>query len=684
MAPTFPEGTLDIPWVRKRDGSVVAFDTAKFVSSIFAARRQIDEEDAAFHAQEHSQAILHFLHQDLEGRIPTTEEIGETAVKVLRELGQGPTAAAYFDYRQRRRQLRERMRVHETAAPLRPDDAGPPPRLAPPGGPEAFDKARIAWALETDGDLDAATAREVAASVERRLLASGLGNVSTGLIRELTDAELMERGLNRSLSRRRFLGVPARVVEEMLAARPEPDEVYRWAGRELLRQYALQEVFSPDIAGLHDDGLIHLFNAACPIHWSAVSLDIRGVAGRSTGADSFLREFETELDQVCRRVEGAVAIDSPDAVLALLAERGDDPSRLADLVVDAFRRAVQRHHVYLAINLRGRVPDSLAQGLSEGPLFNHRPDETQDRFAARFSLRCSERVLEDAELASRARIDFHPDLGLRDEDLQLSLGQWARWARRHSQLCFTFDRESALLCEGISAIASGRTAVYQQVGIRLPSLHRRLGAGCDDETLFERLGLLCESAVRAGVQKREFLRRQHPDLFAGRDYNLASVVVVPIGLDAMVKAMLGKSVARDESAMAFATQILLRMRHRLQREGKHYQLRCKIDGMPGLLDLAHADGASGTEETSEEERVVGNTPAAPGVGPKQQLLAGGKLHAVIGAGTTFCRLANEDEIDPRQILDLILFAARQTTCSRVCFTFPTPARQAPLVEDWFG
>ena len=346
-----------IPWARKRDGSVVAFDPAKLASSIYAASQQLDTEDAAFQAQELSQAVLHFLADEFAGQLPTTAEISETVVKVLREIGQGPTAAVYYDYAQKRREMRQHMQVLESA-----DVAEAPPALESPSDPvghgavdhyvkvESWDKGRIAWTLQTESDLDPATAREIAASVERKLLACELGRIPVSLIRELIDCELLERGLHRALSRRTFFGVSARSIEQLLARRPNPDLVHRWAGQELLRQYALQEVYSPDIAGLHHEGLLHLFDAACPGHWAAVSLDTLTVATRSSNNATFLRELETELDRLCRCVEGTIAIDALDSVLALAADPRSDPYQLADDITEILRRATRGHGVHLIVN----------------------------------------------------------------------------------------------------------------------------------------------------------------------------------------------------------------------------------------------------------------------------------------------------------------------------------------------
>ena len=418
-----------IAWVRKRDGSVVAFDPAKVASSIYLARERLDAKDAAFHAQELAQAVLHFLAKDFEAQVPTTVEVSDSVVKFLREMGQGPTAELYHDYRERRHEARRRIRVLEddgSAADSRAPGAEPrdleSEREIAPGpdgaGVESWDKARIVWTLQTEADLEPTIAREVAAAVERKLLACDLGRVPTGLIRELVDCELLERGLVRPLGRRRFLGVPAREIERLLAEPGDPDRTHALAGRELLRQYALQEVYSRDIAGLHQEGLLHLFDAECPAHWAAVSLDAMAIAARSRDDDSFLHELESELDRLCRRVERTITIDALDGVLALVADSETDQVAMAERVTEIFRRITRGRRVHLVVNLFGRAPDWVTEGMSDGPLFRIRTSELHDRAAHRFARHCAERIFEDPELSSSCRVDFHPDVHLEADEFR--------------------------------------------------------------------------------------------------------------------------------------------------------------------------------------------------------------------------------------------------------------------------
>ena len=302
----------------------------------------------------------------------------------------------------------------------------------------------------------------------------------------------------------------------------------------------------------------------------------------------------------------------------------------------------------------------------------------QELLAEKLALACAERILTDEQLALACRIDLHPNPRASVEELRQGLRPWARWAKTHHNVRFSFDREKTHLAEGLTWLPGERSAVYQYVGLRLPLLYRRLGRGHDDETLFHRLGLLCESAVRAGVQKREFLRQQQPSFFGGRDHQLAVVVVVPMGLDAMIAEMIGKPMSEDEASVAFAEQMLSQMSHRLRREGRHYQLRCAIDGIPGTF--FNADRAGDIDH--DPMVLAGNTPAVPGSGPRHQLAAASKLHATTRTGTVHCRLPDDHELDVDQLLELLLFAARQTDVCRVRFLLPTPVRQAPLADDW--
>ncbi len=98
-------------WVAKRDGQLVPFDADKISRALFAAGETLGRPDA-FLSRELADGIVHFLTLECEGTTPTTQQIGEVVVKVVRELGQPALAEAFA----RRGQIRERPLVKPQSA----------------------------------------------------------------------------------------------------------------------------------------------------------------------------------------------------------------------------------------------------------------------------------------------------------------------------------------------------------------------------------------------------------------------------------------------------------------------------------------------------------------------------------------------------------------------------------------
>jgi hypothetical protein len=86
-------------WVHKRDGQLVPFDADKISRSLFAAGESLSRPDA-FLARELADGVVHFLTLESEGATPTTEQIAEVVIKVVRELGQPALAETYARFRQ--------------------------------------------------------------------------------------------------------------------------------------------------------------------------------------------------------------------------------------------------------------------------------------------------------------------------------------------------------------------------------------------------------------------------------------------------------------------------------------------------------------------------------------------------------------------------------------------------------
>ncbi len=102
-------------WVHKRDGQLVPFDADKISRALFAASESLGQPDAFF-ARELADGVVHFLTLESEGTTPTTEQIAEVVIKVVRELGQPALAEAFARFGEERTRTSTKSPVGEKKA----------------------------------------------------------------------------------------------------------------------------------------------------------------------------------------------------------------------------------------------------------------------------------------------------------------------------------------------------------------------------------------------------------------------------------------------------------------------------------------------------------------------------------------------------------------------------------------
>lgn len=276
--------------VKKRDGREVPFDKAKISDAVGRAQAAVGAADPHFAAEVADvveMALARRASQPTDLRtpvVPGIEEIQDLVEQALVELGHASVAKAYILYRDRRARLRAALEVRserDLAASATPPadpsadrkhDRRAPPRVQVQTGIAAWSKGRIVVALMNEADLPRATAEQVAARVEERVFDSGLKRISTALIRELVDNELVELGLAQALKRQRPLLVPRHDLRRLLANDGDGASVKPSAARRelaplgpgttvaerlsgaLLSRYALEDVLPEHVAELHQAG----------------------------------------------------------------------------------------------------------------------------------------------------------------------------------------------------------------------------------------------------------------------------------------------------------------------------------------------------------------------------------------------------------------------------------------------
>lgn len=454
----------------------------------------------------------------------------------------------------------------------------------------------IAWVQQPDGRLEPFTADRIC----RSLFAATelLGQPDPFLARELTDSILhflaAEAGPSPPTTAEladliakvvRELGQPALArAYEQVRNRPSsgggtqeeanglekvrqllalgqlpPEEQIRQAGAEVLRQLSLQEVFSRDIRAAHLDGLVTLTGLEAPFELAAGVL--------TPGEETI-----TQAVAAMRSVVGEyLALDSPEYGASM------DPAAL----VSELALALRLTGLKAVVNLNCRQRPPWAGNLAEGPLF------AANQPKAEF---CSPTAAADhwaealtAKVVPALRLDWHvsePDF---DPGGAARLGRMVRAARDGAAVNFVFDRprRPVALAEGLDR---RHFAVLMFVGLHLPRLASL--AGGETERFFQRLSSLVRLALSAGVQKRDFLRRQataRPALRRGFLLDRSRLVVVPVGLWTAVRALGSARPARE-----LAREILQQLQQNLMRDGPACQLEATLGHKPSGFPHAAA------------------------------------------------------------------------------------------------
>ena len=199
----------------KRDGRVVAYDPERIRTAVERAQAAVGEADTQFPREVEEVVGLALVNRYMrlealaaQGReerpIPGVEEIQDMVECALIEMGRARLAKAYILYRDRRARARSVLEV----VPNANAQPGRVPLVKRSDGNQSWSQAPIVAALMDEAELPRELAETVAERTEKRVLDAGLRYVSTSLVRELVDNELLAMGLAGALHRQEQVGIP--------------------------------------------------------------------------------------------------------------------------------------------------------------------------------------------------------------------------------------------------------------------------------------------------------------------------------------------------------------------------------------------------------------------------------------------------------------------------------------------
>jgi len=398
-------GNLGFDGFRKRSDLVVPFRREKIEKAIRraveAVARNIGEEPDKKVARTVSDRVIEQLNtpaseyyvypDEHDRRIPHIEDVQDLVEILLAESGETMIVAAYKRYRKKRELARRNIRVRGDAMQDGVDvtDAGlllvesASKNLTLP-----WDRRRIVKQIMDKTDLSAERAISVAKAVENWIIDSDITTVNTTLVRELVNNELAERGHKEQLRDLSIYGIPKDFVEQLMFTKStensnivnnNAEAVNLGIAELVLKQWALDTIFSSDVKRAHDMGAIHLHDLGYPhrVYCSSHSIEyvkkygLKGLVNLNTeskparSASVLTGHLNTFLASMQANYAGALGIAYINILYAPFLEGSDwaEYKQVAqELIFNGSQNAFSRggQALFLDFNIHSGVPRYLA------------------------------------------------------------------------------------------------------------------------------------------------------------------------------------------------------------------------------------------------------------------------------------------------------------------------------------
>jgi ribonucleoside-triphosphate reductase len=583
--------------------------------------------------------VTHFLQKKFDDKIPGIEDVQDIVEEILIKNEHAKTAKAYILYREKRANIRKSLRVRkQTIKNKNTTDAALMVDQVSRDDSFPWDKRKIAIALEKEADLSNEISQEIASVVETRVFASGLNRISTSLIRELVDNELFERGYNAKLEKQTALGMPKYDIEQLIYSKNKensniaannPEAINLAVAENTLKQYALQEVFSKEVADAHITGMVHIHDLGYPtrVYCSSHSLEYLKKYGLSLEnldtssapakhARTLTGHLNTFLASMQAYYAGALGIGYINIMYAPYLEgmNYDEMKQEAQHLIfsssqSAFSRGGQT--LFLDFNIHTGIPNYLKKIPAIGP--GGKPTGKTYGDYALLSQRFTKAMLDVWREGDRyghvfafPKCDFHISEDTFTDPAQYELLEYAcQIASENGVPYFVFDRDEITL----SACCRLRTTIddnymidhpesmrfcgFQNITVSLPQAAYRAGKG-DFDKLYQEIDKGIDIAIKAHLQKKKFITRlmSGPEMplwevgkkaADGRPYvdlEASTYIIGLIGLNECLQYMIGKELHEGDDVVKVGLRIISHMYFRVKEEGKKHKLKFSLEESP--------------------------------------------------------------------------------------------------------
>jgi anaerobic ribonucleoside-triphosphate reductase len=502
-----------------------------------------------------------------------------------------------------------------------------------------WDRQRVHDALirETNISEDAATI--VSKEVERLILSLDIDYITAPLIRELTNAKLVEYGLARIRKQHTRLGVPLYDAREIIinpnkenANVPHgPEATNLTLAENIKKEFALIEVFDESIADAHMHGKIHLHDLGMIDRPYCGGQSIEyvkkfglnlpnaiSIAKPAKHADVLIEHVVKFSAALQGHFAGAIGWDAFNLFLAPYLENTDDKQmkQLAQILIYEFaQQAVARggQSIFSDLNLYWEVPKHFMNvpaigpgGKETGQTYKDYLPEAQRFVDALFD------VYMDGDALGRPFFFPKPNVHMTEKFFETEgheefLTKICKVASEKGNTYFVFDRgETAKISEccrltfkldnrdleDAKTPWKMRYSAMQNVTINLPRIAYE--ANLNDERMNELITDRIQLAAKAHVQKKEFISKLLKmgkygplsllamELDDEPYYRLdrASFLIGMLGLNEMVQYHTGEQLHDSKDALMFGFKVMAHMNKEAERIGKELGIKMPLEQTP--------------------------------------------------------------------------------------------------------
>lgn len=502
-----------------------------------------------------------------------------------------------------------------------------------------WNRQRIVDALLREADIDYLLAAEISKDVEKQIIASGIGLLTTSLVRELVNAKLIERGLEKERRLHGRLGFPLYDVRQLIlhqnkenANTPHsPEGTNLLFAEGIKKEFSLYDVFSIDVGEAHNAGDLHIHGLGYidRPYSCCQSLEYLKLFGlklpHAINSAKPAKHAEVLLAHMVRfsailqgHFTGTISWDALNISFApyLCGKSDKEIRQFAQMLVYEFSQLSATRGgqaLYTDIHLYYDMPQAWADLPAIGPMGKPTGKTYRDYTpeAQRFTRAIFE-VFKKGDATGRPFILPRPLLHIteaffHEPGADELLSQACDVAGVQGNTCFAFDRDAAALATGCfsnvflqDASTKGeqdkpwllRQAAVQSVTLNLPRLGYK--AQGDEEKLVGDLRELMARAAKAHIQKKDFLEKllsyaeQGPLAVLAMDadgspflrMNRSYYIIGLIGLNELAWIFQGSELHRSPDAMSFGLKIVSFLQQEVGRLSEELGMKFVLEQSP--------------------------------------------------------------------------------------------------------